>query len=300
MLMKLICLMKMISDFFFVVIYICNYFLFYTCLFKNKQVFFIYTIMDKTIFTIDGIEYIFPDYERNKEIAELLGVKLSFLLKVNMVCRGTFKATKGITNLIEKYNFRIIPLTQEEIDEVLKKRHENKIRICNEQQANKRQQGNYTEYRRKEGVKPREKKEGLIKEKKERKFKEVKEKVVKEKKIIKEKDRIIKVKPTSTKVTSKILKEMLQRCNGQNTEELWLAYYSVAERLSRKFHRNGRVMMDDMISEAVLVCAKYFVKNANPNYNLFAYLTELCKRSFANSFNILNTYGQFSLSEINI
>ena len=256
--------------------------------------------MDKTIFTIDGIEYVFSDYERNKIIAELLNVKLSYIMKVNMVCRGTFKATKGIAKFIEKYDFKIIPLSQNEIDEVMYKRDENKKRITNEQQANKRQQSDYTEYRRKEGVKPREKKEGVIKEKKERISKEVKEKIVKEKKIIKEKDRIIKVKPTSTKVTAKILKEMLARCNGQNTEELWLAYYSVAERLSRKFHRNGRVMIDDMISEAVLVCAKYFVKNANPNYNLFAYITELCKRSFANSFNILNTYGHFSLNEINI
>lgn len=299
MLMKLICLMKMISDFFFVVIYICNYFLFYTCLFLNKQVFFIYTIMDKTVLTIDGIEYVFPDFERNKEIAELLGVKLSYIMKVNMVCRKTFKATKGIAKFIEKYNFKIIPLSQSEIDEIMAKREENRKRITNEQQANKRQQADYTEYRRKDGVKPREKKEGVIKEKKERTIKEKKEKVFIEKKVI-EKDKKVKVKPTSTKVTSKILKEMLARCNGQNTEELWLAYYSVAERLSRKFHRNGRVMMDDMISEAVLVCAKYFVKNANPNYNVFAYLTELCKRSFANSFNILNTYGQFSLNEINI
>lgn len=251
--------------------------------------------MDKTIFTIDGVEYIFSDYDRNKGISELLNVKLSYIMKVNMVCRGTFKATKGIAKFIEKYDFKIIPLSQNEIDEVMSKRDENKKRITNEQWANKRQQSDYTEYRRKEGVKPRVKRE-----KKEKVVREKKEKVVKEKKIIKEKDRIIKVKPTSQKVTAKTLREMLQRCNGQNTEELWLAYYSVAERLSRKFHRNGRVMMDDMISDAVLVCAKYFVKNANPNYNVFAYMTELCKRSFANSFNILNTYGQFSLNEINI
>ena len=125
--------------------------------------------MDKTIFTIDGIEYIFPDYERNKEISELLNVKLSYIMKVNMVCRGTSKPTKGIAKFIEKYDFKIIPLTQEETDEVLKKRHENKIRICNEQQANKKQQGNYTEYRRKENVKPRvkrEKKEKVVREKK--------------------------------------------------------------------------------------------------------------------------------------
>jgi len=88
--------------------------------------------MDKTIFTLDGIEYIFPDYERNKEIAELLGVKLSYIMKVNMVCRGTFKPSKGIAKFIEKYNFRIIPLTQEEIDEVMAKREENRKRITNE------------------------------------------------------------------------------------------------------------------------------------------------------------------------
>lgn len=254
--------------------------------------------MDKTIFTIDGIEYVFSDYERNQEIAELLGVKLSFIMKVNMVCRGTFKATKGIAKFIEKYDFKIIPLSQNEIDEVMYKRDENKKRITNEQQANKRQQSDYTEYRRGENVKPRVKREKV--EKKKRVVREKKEKVVKEKTVKEKVVKPIKVKPTSTKVTTKTLKEMLARCNGQNTEELWLAYYSVAERLSRKFHRNGRVMMDDMISEAVLVCAKYFVKNANPNYNVFAYITELCKRSFANSFNILNTYSQFSLNEINI
>lgn len=252
--------------------------------------------MDKTCITIDGIEYVFPHFERNVQIAELLGVKLSYIMKVNMACRGTFKATKGIAKFIEQYNFKIIPLTQEEIDEVLKKRHENKIATSSKWWENKRQQPDYTEYRRGEGVKPRVKREQKEKkEKKERIVKEKKEKVVRQKKVVKE-TKI--VKPTPVKVTAKTLKEMLLRCNGENTTELWLAYHSVATRLSRKFFRNGSVMIDDMISEAVLCAAMYFVKNANPEYNLFAYLTEICKRSFAASFNKLNTYDKVSLDLI--
>ena len=248
--------------------------------------------MDKTCITKDGIEYVFSHFERNVQIAELLCVKLSYIMKVNMVCRGTFKATKGMAQFIEQYNFRIIPLTQEEIDEVLKKRHENKIATSSKWWKNKRQQPDYTEYRRREGVKPRvkrekvEKKERIVKEKKEKVVRQKKEKVVKETKI---------VKPTPIRVTAKTLKEMLLRCNGENTPELWNAYYSVAQRLSKKFFRNGSTMIDDMISEAVLCAAMYFVRNAKPEYNLFAYLTEICKRSFAASFNKFNLYGKVTL-----
>lgn len=225
--------------------------------------------MDKTCITIDGEEYIFPHYERNKEIAELLNVKLSYILKVNRVCRGKFEPTKGITKFIEKQNFRIVPLTESEMEEALIEKEIKRKRLANEWQANRRKQPDYKEYRRKNNMA------------------QPKKKVVK--KVTKSK---------STVVTNRTLKEMLERCNGENTTELWLAYHSVATRLSKKFFHNGSVMIDDMVSEAVLCAAMYFVRNANPEYNLFAYLTEICKRSFAASFNKLNTYDKVSLDLI--
>ena len=222
--------------------------------------------MDKTCITIDGKEYIFPHYERNKEIAELLGVKLSFLLKVNRVCRGKFEPTKGIKKFIEKWNFRIVSLTESELKEALIEKEIKRKRLASEWQANRRKQPDYREYRRKNNIA------------------QPKKKAVKN---------VTKTKPAS--ITNRTLREMLDRSGGENTPELWLAYHSVATRLSRKFFRNGSVMIDDMISEAVLCAAMYFVKNANLEYNLFAYLTEICKRSFAASFNKLNNYDKVTL-----
>ena len=224
--------------------------------------------MDKTCITIDGKEYVFWHYERNKEIAELTGVKLSFLLKVNRVCRGKFEPTKGIIKFIEKFNFKIVSLTESELKEALIEKEIKRKRLASEWQANRRKQPDYKEYRRKNNIA------------------QPKKKAVKN---------VTKTKPKPTSITNRTLREMLDRSGGENTPELWLAYHSVATRLSRKFFRNGSVMIDDMISEAVLCAAMYFVKNANPEYNLFAYLTEICKRSFAASFNKLNNYDKVTL-----
>ena len=120
-----------------------------------------------------------------------------------------------------------------------------------------------------------------------KKEKVVKEKVIKPPKIKAPKiptKKVSKSQNKPLKINSKYLLELISKSKGKCTDELYMAYLSVATKMSKKFWQNND-LIEDMINDAIIICYKYFLKNVDTSQNVFAYLSELIKRSFATTYN---------------
>ena len=256
---------------------------------NNIQVFLLYYGMVRMVrveFNYNGEYYNIVKPHQVDDVCKILNVKKSYMQKVTMIATGTCKSniSKNMVKLINDIDLKITPLNKEECDAYLVKRKE-ELKVYHYEQITKKKELN---------PKPiRTIKEKVVKEKKVKEPKPIKEKVVKVKK-----EKVLKPIKRQKAINNTTLKEMINRANGKNTEELQLAYYSVAKRLSNKFW--NRDFIEDMIMDAVLTCGKYFIKNVNVEKNVFAYLTELCKRSFAATFNLLNVKDKIGTNEINL
>lgn len=103
------------------------------------------------------------------------------------------------------------------------------------------------------------------------------------------------------KVSTKTLKDNQDNYGGKNNDELTMMFYSVAQKMIKKFQRNSEELRHDMVADAIIVCHKQFCKNADSDKNLFAYLSEIIKRSFAmtqNKWNRLGTKGNISMNSL--
>jgi DNA-directed RNA polymerase specialized sigma subunit len=80
-----------------------------------------------------------------------------------------------------------------------------------------------------------------------------------------------------------LYEELLKSKENDNkvSEKLGKYFYLIAKNLSNKSNFTGYTWKDEMISEAVFTCVKYF-KNFNPekSTNAFAYITQICYNAF--------------------